>query len=292
MESTNRSLKYFTFFYPYTLKIFQLFFFANYYIAFCAAFLSFQVFFLMGTVNYLTLAEIFFCTNAIYLLHNILGSSFIPDSYTNTRILFLKKNYRILLFLFLISFLIAVILFFCMTKEGQIIILLILIPSIAYVYPLFGNKRLRDIPYLKVFLTSFIWTVLTVLLPFSTIDNGFNANLNLLLLEKFFFLFSLSLLFDVRDIELEKKSGVSTFASKFGKRATVLLAVLFQSVWLALNWLHYSFAICAAMTFVYLVFVALSILCMKQQRDLYYIVILDGIMLFQPLMFIISSKIQ
>jgi hypothetical protein len=272
-------------------QLLNFFFFCNYYIACCAVMLSLQVFSLSDSYDFIVIAEIFFCTNAIYLLHSVLGINKIPDKFSNSRIIFLKKHLNIIRILFLISFLFAFIFYLFLNLKAKILLISIFFPALGYVIPVYKNKRLRDLPFLKVFLTSIFWTVLTVLLPHISLSNS-SVNIYPLLIDRFLFLLALALLFDIRDVEIEKKSGVKTFPNVFGKKATVILTILLMSIWLIINFFYQNILVSAAMFTLYTLFVILSMKCLKPQKDIFYTIALDGLMIVQPLLFVIMECLK
>lgn len=119
-------------------------------------------------------------------------------------------------------------------------ILLMLPPlglSLAYALPLFPSKgrwiRLRDFPFVKIFLIAFVWVYLTVgvLMKFSTIPVVFmmeQVPFDLLCrgAEFLFMIVALTIPFDIRDIPYEK-GKVKTIPGLIGwKNARLLSLVL------------------------------------------------------------------
>lgn len=91
----------------------------------------------------------------------------------------------------------------------------------------FGNKPLREIPYLKPFFISYIWSMSCALPP---VYDAWNPELLWMPLECFLFMLSLCVLFDIRDAREDKALGVKTLAVRFGpapskRTAAALLAL-------------------------------------------------------------------
>ena len=97
--------------------------------------------------------------------------------------------------------------------------------ALLYVVPIFKRDgswfRLRDIPYVKIFLVAGVWTFVTVCLPFVilpefTFQSLFNPSIILTASNRFLIFFAITLPFDIRDLEHDRKNGVRTFASLLG----------------------------------------------------------------------------
>ena len=113
---------------------------------------------------------------------------------------------------------------------------LILIPmgalSTFYVVPLlpFYKKSLtlREIPYLKIFIIGFVWSLIVVALPvldsLATIKNTSILNFKLEILQNILFIISITLPFDIRDIDYDKKSNLKTIPLFLGVTKTIVLS--------------------------------------------------------------------
>lgn len=75
--------------------------------------------------------------------------------------------------------------------------------------------RIKDLPYLKIFAVSVVWSCATSL-PF--IFKGkveiTNVGLWLIMIEKFFFIFAITLPFDIRDKEIDSRERIKTIPHK------------------------------------------------------------------------------
>jgi 4-hydroxybenzoate polyprenyltransferase len=73
----------------------------------------------------------------------------------------------------------------------------------------------------KIFLVALVWAFVTVCLPFVilpdfTFQSLLNPNIILTASNRFLFFFAITLPFDIRDLEHDRKNGVRTFASLLG----------------------------------------------------------------------------
>lgn len=86
--------------------------------------------------------------------------------------------------------------------------------ALAYVIPFLNGKRLRDLPYIKIFLIAISWAWLTVVGPAMELDSSINWLLFALVLERACFIFAITIPFDIRDLILDKE--VPTIPGTFG----------------------------------------------------------------------------
>ena len=173
--------------------------------------------------------------------------------------------------------------------------------TILYSLPVFGNRktmfRIREIPYLKIFIIAFVWSFLTIILPVSRSSQTFSKTLLvLMLLERFFFVFAITIPFDVRDMKEDKRAGIKTIPTLLNEKTSYILSCLALLIFVIISFIHYqtwsarSFilpvGISAITTFVFLT--------VKRIRNLpyYYYGILDGTMLLQGLLFLIFSSLK
>ncbi len=110
---------------------------------------------------------------------------------------------------------------------------IVLIPmgflSFFYVVPIipFYNKipRLREIPYLKIFVISFVWSLIVIALPKLNSLHVFHIDSNntLALLQVFFFTIAITLPFDIRDMDYDQKN-LKTIPLFLGVNKTIILS--------------------------------------------------------------------
>lgn len=108
--------------------------------------------------------------------------------------------------------------------------------ALFYVVPVWKKEdkwlRIRDIPYVKIFLVASVWTFVTVLLPFLCIDPNWFPDTAVLITaaQRFMFIFAITMPFDIRDLEHDRSVGLTTFAGRLGvegvKKASGVLLVL------------------------------------------------------------------
>ncbi len=201
----------------------------------------------------------------------------------------LKNTLRLVLIL-IVGFIIAVF----TTKAA---VLLAFVPlgilTILYSVPGLENRnylfKLREIPYVKIFLIAFVWSASTILLP--VIQAGekiFETQVILLFAERFFFIFAIAIPFDIRDMHADKNAGLKTIPLLIDQNKALLLSYLSLSVSLLISFFHYRMqnnwfiieALCISLIITYL-FLKLNYF---RNINRYYYQILDGTLLLQGLL--------
>ncbi|PCI97101.1 MAG: hypothetical protein COB15_08425 [Flavobacteriales bacterium] len=102
--------------------------------------------------------------------------------------------------------------------------------SFFYVVPIlpFYKKSLtlREIPYFKIFIIGFVWSLIIIGLP--TLNTShfpyFNIDYPIALLQVFLFTIAITLPFDIRDIEYDKANNLKTIPQLLGVKNTIILS--------------------------------------------------------------------
>jgi 4-hydroxybenzoate polyprenyltransferase len=158
-----------------------------------------------------------------------------------------------------------------------------------------GHFNLRNIGWLKPFVIGFTWAGLVTIYPVLSycVENELQYKLtlvgSLLFLKNFMFVTVLCILFDIKDYASDSRQNLQTFIVKAGLRKTIFNIVLplcivglgsfifyglrhqFSSMKLLLNFIP----------FFLLILVAYSL--QKRRPVLYYLVIVDGLMLVKAI---------
>jgi 4-hydroxybenzoate polyprenyltransferase len=164
--------------------------------------------------------------------------------------------------------------------------------TLAYSLPVMAREgktlRLKDVPGLKIFLIALVWASVTVVLPALVADvNVIGPDVVLTFVERVIFIFAITLPFDVRDLERDRLSGIRTLPMKLGPRSTRWLAVGLVLVFVGIVVVHYDLALDAATVPLAAsgLLTALVLWFSDQVRgELYYVGLLDGMMLLQGVM--------
>lgn len=174
----------------------------------------------------------------------------------------------------------------------QIILLPFLLITLFYSLPVFSGRyilfNLREIPHIKIFLISFVWTSITVILPVLASDVEFKwHHVIWMCMERFIFAFAITLPFDIRDMEVDFQSGLKTIPHWLNKKNTIHLSNLLLLTFFLICSVHYFFMQMYFFIPAYFLSAASAFVFMNVEKikrlPFYYEGILDGSLLFQTL---------
>ncbi|MEL6657136.1 MAG: UbiA family prenyltransferase [Bacteroidota bacterium] len=179
--------------------------------------------------------------------------------------------------------------FWQLPLQTQLVLLMPSLLALAYVLPLFRGRRLRDFPYLKIFLIALCWAWITVVGPVMYWGGAIDQTLGLIFIERAFFVFAITIPFDIRDLILDLEGEVSTIPGQLGieqaKRiAYAALGIAFLCVLLNLWTTQYAGLTTAALVLSLLVSGLLIRYSHPHRHDYYFTGALDGTMVLQALM--------
>jgi len=280
------------------LKLIKTLINSNIYISLAAVFLTVETQIQLGMEPqwHPYLFIIFFATLFEYNLHRFITVVTNKEALNSDKHKWVRENLKG--FYLLVS--LSVIAFVCVTFLAKKEVLITLVPiaaiTVFYSLPVFGNKRtvfrLREIPYLKIFLIAFVWASSTILLPIIQSDNTFNnTHVIVMLVERFFFVFAITIPFDIRDIEADKQAGLKTIPLLINENKSLTISYLSLFVFFIISFFHYQIlnywliilplSISTLTTFIFL--------NSRKIRNLpyYHYGILDGTMLFQGLLVLV-----
>lgn len=271
---------------------------SNLYISFAAVFLTIETQIQLGLKPqwHPYLFIIFFATLFEYNIHRLILVLTNMDALNHNRHSWIKKYPRrffIIVFFSIIGFLVSILL----AKERVLIALApIGLLTIFYSLPFFKKLkyvfRLREIPFLKIFLISFVWSVVTILLPIIQSNNTYDkGHMLLMLIERFIFVFAITIPFDIRDMSDDRVSGLKTIPILIGQKKSIVVANISLLLFTIICLVHYPMY---KLTFILpgLILSALTTLFFlnnKMLRSLYYYHygILDGTIILQGFLVII-----
>lgn len=264
-------------------KFFSFLVTANIYIAFAAICLSCETYLLLDQKLKCDglLSIIFFSTLFIYNHHRFIALR---------NNLFYQHATIVSLFGLIISA------FYCPLK-----IILILIPlgfiSFAYSVPLIRNKygfvRLREIPGLKIFFLSLVWTLATVLLPILNLNlEFFTWPIFLTLTRRMLFVFAICIPFDIRDMQNDLRGNLRTLPVIMGERNAKILSLIALLCFFLLALFQFRFETFFNHALAFLLSsVITAMLVIKTypwRKDFFYSVLIDGTMILQFLLVAVS----
>jgi len=88
------------------------------------------------------------------------------------------------------------------------------------------NLPLRSIPFLKVFLISYVWVCVSTILPILSVNEEISARNLIIFAAHFAFIMSITLPFDIRDYNSDNLNRLATIPQVIGINLTKLLAII------------------------------------------------------------------
>jgi 4-hydroxybenzoate polyprenyltransferase len=238
---------------------------------------------------------IFFATLFEYNRHRLIAVLTDKDALNSEKNRWVRENQKkfyFLVFLSVAGFFAAVI----STKTDVLLSFLPLgILTFLYLVPGSENKnyffKLREVPYLKIFLIAFVWSASTILLP--VIQAGeriLDSQVILLFSERFLFIFAIAIPFDIRDMQADRDAGLKTIPLLINQKKALVLSYLSLFFCFLISFFHYRMqnewfvieALCISLITTYL-FLKLKFF---KNRGRYY-QILDGTLILQGMLVLV-----
>ena len=184
--------------------------------------------------------------------------------------------------------------------------LMVVFPLIAYLYsfkavPFFRTKQLRGIGWLKPFFIGFAWSGLVTVYPvfFRQMQSGistaqFILPSGLFWLQNFLFITALAIMFDIKDHAADMLWQLKTYPALLGVPKTIRvviipLAVLSLAVLLLYQWQKHAPITQVIIQFIpFILLFIVATMFQKSRGILFYLVVIDGLMLIKGVCGIIS----
>ena len=178
-------------------------------------------------------------------------------------------------------------------------IFLVALGAISFLYsfpflPFTNKKKIKDFGLAKIVTLSLLWTLVTVWFPIDEANlTGFSFQL--IFLRRFIFIFILCLLFDIRDTEIDRRENIATVSVKLGIKKAYLLCYLLLTMFVALSLIQY-FHLPDTNQFITMLLSALTTAIAieyskKNNSDVVYLALIDGMMLLQALLVIFAALV-
>ncbi|MCI5090552.1 hypothetical protein [Phaeodactylibacter sp.] len=161
--------------------------------------------------------------------------------------------------------------------------------ALLYVLPVWKGYRLRDLHYVKIFLIAITWSWITVFLVALELGMTWSVPMYVMVLERVFFVFAITIPFDIRDMEIDAFNKVKTLPAVLGVRSSQRLGGLSLGLMLLLAALNYYWDVYALNDLVALVVSAclsglLIFLSDRTRHDYFFSGLVDGMMVLQFLL--------
>ncbi len=249
------------------------------------------VFDLWNERSVLYLSFVFFSTFVAYNIKGIRGI-FIPQK----EILQTGKQQWVLAnrsrFIFIYSFAtgMACALFFLLPVSVYVIVIPMAILAITYSWPVrLGSAYFapRYIPFFKTFLVAFVWSIIVVYVPCTM--NGLRWEIFYhWFVGEFLFLWSLALLFDIKDTDRDRQLDVKTLPLIIGVKGVKYLSLVLMGARVFILWWFrpndWELLSEAAVCLIYMIYIVPLITLEHEER--FYMLWIDGLMIGRLLFFI------
>lgn len=280
-------------------KFIDLILYSNLFIALGALCMVWQVEWIMGVFDpYSRLAWfMFFSTLFVYAMHRIVGFTIIEKKLENRRIQVIRKFQLHIIIYAIISALAGLYLAFQLRWETLLSLLIPTTVSILYIVPIFGRgKRLRDLPFVKLFAIGIVWVCALVVTPLIDLEVQLQLDHYLLMIEKLFFIIGITIPFDIRDIEVDRLYKIDTLPLHLGvtrsiRIATVLLLLASSLVGFLLIRGFYNPADTIALVLSYILTLLAVSRANRKRHDYYFAGVLDGTIIMQFALLFFVDKI-
>lgn len=268
---------------------------SNIYISLAAVFLTIETQIQLGMKPqaHPYLFIIFFATLFEYNLHRLVTILIKPDALNDEKHSWVIK-YRVPFYFLVAASLIGFLISILLAKRVVLMILApIAIITIFYSLPFFKRSiylfRLRDIPFLKIFLISIVWSSATILLPILQSSQVFDkTHVALMLIERFIFVFAITIPFDIRDLYIDSQSGLKTIPILVGVDMALGIANIAMVIFMLLCLFHYSGPNESFVLYAMILSALITLVFINNKRlsnwPYYYYGLLDGTMLLQGML--------
>lgn len=259
--------------------------------------LGFSSTFLTGAVDYNYVSAIFFGTLSVYSLHRWFSFTKRRTDQNDLRKIHINRLRKVLPFMAVISLIPAVFFYIKCSYDNYFLPTPVFLLTTAYLLPLFSGRRIRDLPYIKIWIVSFSWAWLGIWIPLK--ENQSDPVHSFLLFSAYFlFIFALILPMDFRDKRTDLLSQTHSLSNILSLQRLRLLGLSI----LTLSMLIFiiSGSIIRIPPVVYIAYgsgiLAAGIITLvynERSHDLLYSLYLDGTILLQGLfLYLVSFSVS
>lgn len=266
-------------------SLLQLYIYSNFHIALAAVCFLWGNGILLGfSINFSLSVYVFASTLFTYQLSRYaLFKSKVFESVEGDELYgFTQNNLRFTFLSLLISAIIALVLFFEM--PGQVKKWSVLLGLISFMYSLKIHTksfafRLRDIPFLKIFIIAFVWASMGV--AFNYGYNELPVDWNFFLIQ-YLFIIIITLPFDIKDLQTDMMTNVKTIPTVMGKdfaQMITLVATAFYFVFFNVMFSNLSLVFIMLYGLLMIFLVVLNFAKLSQMKKWKVMMIYDGSMI-------------
>lgn len=234
---------------------------------------------------------VFFATLALYNLHRLLSYMYIKKEDYGLVTAWTARNWFSVLMFALIGTGGVAFFIFQMSLEIVAVLVLLGVLSFLYEFPIIRFRRyfhrLRNLWMFKIIMITVAWSVATALLP--AMQAGISLTdyqVWLTFFERMLFVFLIAVCFDARDMEYDRKEGLSTIPIRFGMPFTLKLYSIICILFILVSVVHYmmlNHRIGTGLAMILSGGITYLIISRTYPRrsDYYYLFAVDGMLLLQ-----------
>ena len=287
-------------------NFFRFIVFRNVFIAACAACMLLESLWFFNIPLTITplLLFVFFATFFEYNLHVIAGRLTILKPMESIRHIFSPSVSATLRFCIIFGFISTVITFFMLDGLLMAGVVISGIITLSYSMPLIrkGGKlvRMREITYLKVFTVALGWTLITVIVPLLHYLHTISSEaLMILVLRRFLFIYAITIPFEIRDMERERRFGNVSLPMVYGVKVMKAVGIIILLLFCILSAVHekyFLFDLAGRKTFFIPLMLSaiaaswLVIFASDKKTNWYFKFWTDGTMILQFLLLLLFSQ--
>ena len=283
--------------------VFDFILFSNIFMALCAVAQGLVTFFLIGSKPvYSVLGLLFTSTLGVYNFSILISKPQKSENSPYARERWFFGHYRLMVTITIVCILSLLPLFVLISTESRLLLIFLGVISFAYSLPLFslGDKKfgLRNIPGLKQFLITLVWTMSTVLLPLMEAQHLHLGTVSmrdttLLIAKRFLFIGALTVPFDIRDLFQDRQSGLKTVPVVWGEKNAYLFCQVLLAGYIVLLFLFRNNGFnndFFALTITAVLAGWLIFRSTIEKNDYYYFFWVDGVLILQYLLLLLFGS--
>jgi 1,4-dihydroxy-2-naphthoate octaprenyltransferase len=153
-------------------------------------------------------------------------------------------------------------------------------------------RSLKKIAVGKTLFLAFVWVYVTAVLPLLIPASAWRPDFVLFILQRFFLIYAICLLFDYRDREDDKAEQIRSLITYLNEkgidRVFAISLILFGACTLALHLYHYTWLSIAALLLPGIILACLYTRAKRDFSDSLYYIVLDGLMMLSGLIMLIA----
>ncbi len=240
------------------------------------------------------LVFVFFSTLLVYNLNLIEGMKGLKSSaFRSTRHNWIVKHEKFIWAFAVLSLIVSIAELTALKKDTLLFLLVPGVFALGYAVPikLPGMKiiRLRELPFVKIFLVAWVWATFTVglaLVEQSGLAELLQPKNFLLFFSRAVFIFAITIPFDIRDLTYDSDKHIATIPSRFGIEKSKYISLFLLFIFIASSFVRCNFGFCnthefCALVISALVSAALVLMINSQCKELFYSLGIEGTMIIQ-----------